>query len=135
MSGTPLTIRAVGDMWGRAVHDGQAVPFWLLGDFIDDFRLRSDTDLEREALVRDEPAWIEDAAAGEINAYLAAMVESLCREARLDPPAWTEAPRRFLARPWFAGGLENLKAILLAESPVPFRRRNLFVSGNALARA
>ena len=63
------------------------------------------------------------------------VVESLCREAGLVPPQWTEAPACFLQRPWFAGGLENLKAILLCESPVPFRRRNLFVSANALSRA
>lgn len=49
--------------------------------------------------------------------------------------AWTESPRRSLPRPWFAGGLKNLKAILLAESPVAFRRRNLFVSANTLSRA
>jgi hypothetical protein len=52
------TIRAVGDLWDRALRDGQAVPYWLLGDFMDDFRLRSETDLERQLLVRDEPAWI-----------------------------------------------------------------------------
>ena len=98
MNEAPLTIRAVGDLWGRAVHDGQAIPFWLLGDFMDDFRLRSETDLERQSLVRDEPTWIDGDASGEINAYLAALVESLCREARLDPPVWTESPRRFLTR-------------------------------------
>ena len=135
MSEAPLTIRAVGDLWGRAMCDDQTVPYWLLGDFMDDFRLRSKTNFERQLLVRDEPAWIVGGASGEINAYLAALVESLCREARIDPPAWTESPRRFLTRPWFAGGFESLKAILLAESPVPFRRRNLFVSGNALVRA
>jgi hypothetical protein len=71
-----------------------------------------------------------------VNAYLAAVAETLCREAGLSPPAWTEEPGRFLRMPWFAGGgLESLKALLLAESPVAFRRRNLFVSANALARA
>ena len=109
MSEAPLTIRAVGDLWGRAVRDSQAVPFWLLGDFMDDFRLRSTTDLQRQSLVRDEPEWIVNG--GEFNAYLAALVESLCREARIEPPAWTESPCRFLTHPWFAGGFENLKAI------------------------
>jgi hypothetical protein len=63
------------------------------------------------------------------------VAETLCREVSLTPPAWTESPCCYLRRPWFAGGFETLKAILLAESPVPFRRRNLFVSANALSRA
>ena len=71
----------------------------------------------------------------ETDAYLAALAESLCRAFGMCPPAWTEEPAYYLKRPWFAGGLESLKAILLAESPVAFRRRNLFVSANALSRA
>jgi hypothetical protein len=68
------------------------------------------------------------------DAYLAAMVETLCHEASLKPPHWTESSETFLSKPWFAGGLQSLKAILLAEAPVAFRRRNLFVSANALYR-
>lgn len=70
----------------------------------------------------------------DVNAYLAAVVETLCRETALRPPLWTEKPEYFLVKPWFAGGLEDLKAILLVESPVPFRRRNLFVTENAMTR-
>jgi hypothetical protein len=36
--------------------------------------------------------------------------------------------------PFFAGGLESLKAILLAESPSEFRRRLIFISADALSR-
>ena len=110
------------------------MPLELLGDFMDDFRLRAHTTEDKMALVDEPPVWIEAAEHADCNAYLAAVVETLCREAALGPPAWTESPRCYLHRPWFAGGLENLKAILLAESPVPFRRRNLFVSANALVR-
>jgi hypothetical protein len=49
-------------------------------------------------------------------------------------PPWVEQPQRFLDKPFFAGGLESLKAILLAESPLAFRRRQIFVSANALSR-
>ncbi|MEI7437033.1 MAG: hypothetical protein WCL16_09550 [bacterium] len=87
------------------------------------------------ALVAETPVWLDTATHADCNAYLAAVVETLCREASLTPPAWTETPLCYLHKPWFAGGLEMLKAILLVESPVPFRRRNLFVSANALARA
>jgi hypothetical protein len=36
--------------------------------------------------------------------------------------------------PFFAGGLESLKATLFVQSPTAFRRRMLFVSKNALDR-
>lgn len=70
------------------------------------------------------------------DAYLAGVAEHLARGAGLPVPDWVEAPGRFLDRPYFAnGGLESLKAILLAESPVSFRRRMIFVEGRPLRRA
>jgi len=53
---------------------------------------------------------------------------------KLAVPPWVDEPYRFLVKPFFAGGLENLKAILLVESPLAFRRRQIFVSANALSR-
>jgi len=85
-------------------------------------------------LVGERPAWVEDPSQQDCNAYWAARAETLCREAGLPPPAWTGSPRCFLHRPRFAGGLESLKAILLVESPVAFRRRIPFVSADALTR-
>jgi hypothetical protein len=41
----------------------------------------------------------------------------------------------FLPDPWFVAGIENLKASALVESPVQFRRNNIFVLGNFLSRA
>ena len=130
-----LTVRAMSLMWNEAIRRGQPLPRWTLGDFVDDFRLRCTTNEAKMALVREEPAWVEAASEANCNAYWAAMVEMLCREAGLKAPDWTESSRCYLHRPWFAGGLENLKAVLLVESPVAFRRRNLFVSANVLVRA
>jgi hypothetical protein len=79
--------------------------------------------------------WLDAETHADCNAYLAAVAETLCRETSLCPPGWTDSPLCFLHRPWFAGGFETLKALLLVESPVAFRRRNLFVSANALTRA
>lgn len=57
---------------------------------------------------------------------VAAMVELAAAWRDLSPPAWTlEVPS--LDVPWFATELRSLRAYLLASSPVPFRRRNLFV--------
>jgi hypothetical protein len=68
------------------------------------------------------------------DAYLAAVAEHLARKYELAIPHWVEDPQRFLDKPFFAGGLENLEATLLVESPLAFRRRQIFVSANALSR-
>ena len=68
------------------------------------------------------------------DAYLAALAEHLAQLDRLPVPEWSEQPRRFLQEPFFAGGLESLKATLLVESPLAFRRRLIFISANALSR-
>lgn len=68
------------------------------------------------------------------DAYLAALAEHLALSGRLSVPEWTEEPGRFLSEPFFAGGLESLKATLLVESPLAFRRRLIFISADGLSR-
>jgi len=129
------SVRAISQVWRDETRRGAPLSLELLGDLLDDFRERSPTPAEKYALVSEAPVWLDAETQAECNAYLAAVAETLCREASLPPPAWTDSPPCFLHRPWFAGGFETLKALLLVESPVPFRRRNLFVSANALTRA
>ena len=50
------------------------------------------------------------------------------------PPWWAMRPL-LLPEPWFVAGVENLKASALVESPLPFRRNNVFVLANFLSRA
>jgi hypothetical protein len=69
------------------------------------------------------------------DAYLGAVAEWLAWKFDLQPPQWAFDKRRSLHRPWFASELSTLRALLLLESPAPFRSRNLFVSENALSRA
>jgi hypothetical protein len=69
------------------------------------------------------------------DAYLAAAAEWLAWKYDLSPPSWIFDKTRALRRPWFASSLAALRAVLLIESPAPFRSRNLFVSENALTRA
>lgn len=134
MKSDRLTIRDLSRLWNDEIRQGKPLSFWLLGDLLDDFRLRCTTPEEKIALVREMPLWLDAETHADCNAFLAAVSETLCREASLPPPAWTESPLCYLHRPWLAGGLETLKALLLVESPVAFRRRNLFVSANALVR-
>ena len=68
------------------------------------------------------------------DAYLAALAEHLALSASIPVPEWTEGPTRFLGEPFFAGGLESLKAILIVESPLAFRRRLIFISADGLNR-
>jgi len=85
---------------------------------------------ERRQALGDEPP----AVAPVPDAYLAALAEHLALEDRIPAPAWTEQASRFLSQPFFSGGLESLKALLLVESPLAFRRRLIFISADALSR-
>jgi hypothetical protein len=68
------------------------------------------------------------------DAYLSAVAEHLAKSYGLGVPEWTEMQGNDLHDPFFAGGLETLKGVLVAESPTAFRRRLLFVSRDALSR-
>lgn len=58
--------------------------------------------------------------------YVAAMVEHAASLKGCAPPPWTREVE-VLDRPWFATDLESLRPWLLAVSPAPYRRRNLFL--------
>jgi hypothetical protein len=62
------------------------------------------------------------------DAYVAAVAEHLARDYGLPTPEWSETHGNRLREPFFAGGLQSLKGVLVAESPTAFRRRLLFVS-------
>ena len=69
------------------------------------------------------------------DAYLAATAEQLACTNGFSVPVWVHGDDRKLHRPWFASPLAALRAVLILESPAPFRSRNLFISENALSRA
>jgi len=102
---------------------GWTVPLF---DFVDAFRRRPHPEL-----VAAPPP---DLPSARLGALVAATVEALCAEVGIPPPAWCHAVPP-LTEPWFVSGVENLKASALAESPLPFRRRNVFVLDSFLDRA
>jgi hypothetical protein len=65
--------------------------------------------------------------------YVAAMVEQAADQKKVTPPEWVRdvAP---LADPYFATELKSLRLHLLTASPVPFKRRNIFVDATVGAR-
>ena len=97
-------------------------------EFIDAWQLMLPQ--QREAAVTAEPVALGDVK----DAYLGALAEYLMACDRKFAPTWTEKPERFLREPFFAGGLESLKAILIVESPSAFRRRLIFISADGLSR-
>ena len=102
----------------------------FLREFLDEFYIEQDM-IARQAMLIDPPPLMEDERA---NAYLGAVAEHLALRNKIDIPEWTADDCRFLKSPYFPCGLESLKAILLVESPVAFRRRMIFVGSDPLYR-
>lgn len=102
----------------------------FLREFLDEFYVEPDTGV-RTAMLEDEPPLGVDVRT---NAYLAAVAEHLALKNHIEVPAWAGEKERFLKRPFFPCGLESLKATLLVESPVAFRRRMIFVGADPLYR-
>ena len=101
----------------------------LLAGFLDTFYM---TPARRQLMIDDEPGWLDHPI---FDASLGAIAEHLARRWDLTIPAWTEDQRRFLAAPHFPTPLEDLKPLLIAQSPLAFRRRLIFVEHEPLSRA
>ena len=76
----------------------------------------------REAVEMPPPAGLSAFSANTV----AAMVEHVCAARGVQAPRWTRDIEP-LAQPVFGSALASLRLHLLANSPAPFRRRNLFV--------
>jgi hypothetical protein len=60
------------------------------------------------------------------DAWLAAYAELLAGKTRQPVPEWAFGPGRVASSPWFADDAPSLRALALIQSPLPFKRRNLF---------
>lgn len=121
----PGTLAEVANL----VRDRRQAFDFALSEFLDEFYLHPE---RRQAMIDVEPLPL---AAERQHAFLGAVGEHLARRWGLAIPAWTEHSSRFLKRPWFTTPLEDLKALLLVESPTAFRRRLIFVEAEPLRRA
>ncbi len=68
-----------------------------------------------------------------MTALLASVVCALSAEVDLPPPEWAKRSY-FLPKPWFPSEMESLKALALRDSPIHFRKNNIFVQDNFLKR-
>jgi len=96
-----------------------------LFNFVDAFRRKP-----AESLIKSAPIPEVDR---KIQCLLTSTVEALCLEAKIETPEWCRGVSR-IERPWFVADVESMKAISLVESPLSFRKRNIFVLGNFMER-
>jgi len=70
-----------------------------------------------------------------VDAAFAAMAEHLARRDGWTVPAWARLSEREAWPWWFVTDLRGLHPRALVESPSSFRRRGVFITGEALRRA
>ena len=121
----PATLAEVA----RRASAGESLFDVALRELLDHFYLHPEA---RQAAIDGEPELLADPRH---NATLGAVGEHLARRWGLRIPTWTEQPSRFLDRPYFPTPIEDLKAMLLVQSPLAFRRRMIFVEAEPLRRA
>ncbi len=95
-----------------------------LMDFVQDFERQKNADMIQEPIADDHKP---------LDALLASTVEAMCLKHDIPLPLWIYKIKP-LKEPYFVSGIENLKAITLVESPIAFRKRNVFVLKNFLDR-
>lgn len=119
------------------VNAGQSAFGEALAEFIDEAKKMEPSGLSRS--LRVDPGFLSKSNPGFSNwqdAYIGATAEHLCRGANIPIPDWTERRERFLSRAWFDNhGLKSLNAMMVAESPLAFRRRLIFTEAKPLRRA
>lgn len=105
-----------------------------LAEFIDEAKKMDPSGLSKSLLV--DPGFLSQSNPGFgdwQDAYIGATAEHLCRGANTPIPDWTEKRERFLSRAWFDNhGLKSLNAMMVAESPLAFRRRFIFTEAKPL---
>lgn len=115
------------EIFSRRIHlEGEISWKIHLFDFVDAFRATKDLNL----IQRPPYASLEQ----RLCALIASTVETLCQEMGIPSPSWCDGIG-VLSQPWFVVNLNTLKATALVESPIHFRKRNIFVLENFLKRA
>jgi len=103
-------------------------PFLAARDLVDAYRRAPRS--ERSVLLAEPPPTGDP----RLDAYLAGMAEHFARQDQLPVPEWVEAPSRFLARAWFRAEHQGFWPMALAQSPVAFRRRRIFIDDTEFER-
>lgn len=104
--------------------------YWVyMGNFLDEFY--SNPNLWS---VIDEPEFGETCP-DYISTFTAASCEYLCNKYKFYPPSWCMKDKYILKEPSFPSGAKGpLRFILLQESPIEYKSRNMYVGNNVLSR-
>ena len=128
----PTTLAEVIGLWLDNGERRDRAFSVLLDEFLDAFYTETDA-ARRQAMLDGEPLRTRHERH---DAFAGAVAEHLARRWNLRIPAWSEAPWRELAEPWFVGMMgKGLSGLLLVESPIAFRRRRIFTEAEPLRRA
>ena len=95
--------------------------------FVDDFRRNPSFDKVREGR-----SYTNDIA----NAFYAGVVEELAKEQNMRIPQWVFHEKYYLPEPVFLGEFKGgeYRILILLETPLAFKIRNIFVGDNILDR-
>lgn len=113
----------VKDASENIVRDGNW-KLWLF-QFMDDFRRNPRLEMVIQAPSSETPE--------KMKCLFAASAYYLCKEKGVDIPEWVFSAKP-LMEPWFVSGLESMKTFAIVESPLFFKKLNVFVTGNFMAR-
>lgn len=125
-----LQSRALPDAWMRFTRLLEALP----GDDQPGFVLAELNDLLSGLTAEELCSAVEHADLTALTPYLrnyvAAMVELAAHQRDVPPPDWVRDVEPLETTPHFATPLAGLRLHLLRSSPVPFKRRNIFIDSS-----
>jgi len=94
--------------------------------FVDDFRRNPSFDK-----LKIEASYTNNIA----NAFYAGVVEELAKEHNMKAPKWALCKKYYLSEPVFLGGFKSeYRILIMIETPLAFKVRNIFVGENILHR-
>lgn len=71
-----------------------------------------------------------------IYVYIAGTIEILSKDMQIDVPSWIYKDYYFLSEPWFQEDIDKyilVKDIIIKTAPLPFKKRNMFISEQVIS--
>jgi hypothetical protein len=105
-------------------------PWFALGGFLHDWWC--DAKDARHDLISEPPVPTQTPEGKRWAALCAAVVEELCLRSHFPCPVWVNRQDYILEEPWWYSADPSQREWLLATTPEPFQRRNIFIGGSVL---
>ena len=124
MNQRPSTLKSVAERSESLADFGRHLRDWL-----HELRLVSSRPGATAAIAEEPPRLSRKFKQGKIaDAWLAAYAEHLAIKAGIQPPSWVFTSSRVLAEPSFNDKNDSprLRALALAQTPLAFKRRNIY---------